>query len=232
MLISKKQLVNHMCSTDDTRKALHCICFGAEGAYSTDGKCVLLVPYPHKDNNTYYASDAVQAAAEAEFVRPLLINRQDAKEVAAVAKNVDLPYSGWRRTTHVKQQAMVAVLDAEPQAEAQQSAACTIHYIDDKADKSITVKRRFDGTGNFPDVAQFFKPAENCSKLVFDARLLEKLLRQIIAASVSEQKYVEFVIQQPNDRGRILEPAQINTRGNDEANSHSVRAVLMPVRIG
>ena len=64
MLISKQQLACHVCSAYDDRKAIQSICFDENGAVSTDGKRILIVPYPVNANQDLFETEESKADAE------------------------------------------------------------------------------------------------------------------------------------------------------------------------
>lgn len=216
MLISKKQLKNHVCSKDETRKALRYIHFTKDGAVSTDGKVLMVVPYPRWNENTRFASRDIKEKAEAELTRPVMIHAQDAPNIAASMKTQNFIFSG-------KQQPLAAILD-EGGADEQQSTRYTVAFNDPET--YLTMKFVRPSVTKFPNYQRFVEPRPNDVVLRFHTHLLATLLRKMSAAASDDQPYVEIRIPQPAENA-VIDFVQLATYGDGKV---GVRAAIMPVR--
>lgn len=206
MLISKKQLKNHVCSDDDSRRTLMFIRFDKKGAMSTDGKRAMLVPYPTQ--NPSMLRESVEEAAKAEFTNPVLIHKNDAAEIASGMKPISLP-------VHGKQIPLVAISSGGMN---QSEYFVVQNNID--SDKRMAVKRS--DPGNFPEVDNFFDIHEGDLTLRFTLKLLADLLNKMAAAAGPDQPFVEFRFSSDP-----LLPIQIATFGDERP---GVRGCIMQCR--
>jgi len=214
MLISKKQLKNHVCSKDETREALRYICFTKDGAVSTDGKVLMVVPYPRWNENTRFASRDIKEKAEAEFTRPVMIHAKDAPNIAASMKTQDFIFYG-------KQQPLAAILD-EGGADEQQSTRYTVAFNDPET--YLTMKFVRPSITHFPNYQRYLEHRPDDIVLRFNTALLADLLRKMSAAASDDQAYVDLRIK-PAENGAV-EPVQLATCGDGKP---GVQAVIMPV---
>jgi len=85
MLISKQQLAFNVCGYDDTRKAIQSICFDEIGAISTDGKRILIVPYPVDAKQDLFETEEAKADAKFKLApgQKILVHEEQAKQIAA-----------------------------------------------------------------------------------------------------------------------------------------------------
>lgn len=83
MLINKQQIKCHVASKDDSRKELCGICFRKEGAVSTNGKCLLIIPYPEINANDFF--EVPEAEIDRAFKlgenEEIIISQEDAKHL-------------------------------------------------------------------------------------------------------------------------------------------------------
>ena len=83
MLINKQQIKCHVASKDETRKEICGICFRKEGAISTNGRCLLVVPYPEIDSDDFF--EVPEAEIDNNFKLEnddeIIINQEDAKHL-------------------------------------------------------------------------------------------------------------------------------------------------------
>jgi len=83
MLINKQQIKCHVASKDETRKEICGICFRKEGAVSTNGRCLLVVPYPEIDSDDFF--EIPEAKIDNEFKlgenEEIIISQDDAKQL-------------------------------------------------------------------------------------------------------------------------------------------------------
>lgn len=84
MIISKEQLSCHVCSTDEERASINYISFEKDGAVSTNGKTILIVPYPNINDNDLF--ETAESIADAKYKlkenENIMVRRDVAKHVS------------------------------------------------------------------------------------------------------------------------------------------------------
>lgn len=218
MLISKKQLKHNMCSKDYTNPVLRCICFTDDGAVSTDGKALMVVPYPHHNEDTRFANHDVKEAADTKPERPIMVNANDAQAIAASMKDIRVSRFGKNGYT---QQAMAAIVDG---SSLPQMSKYMVVFNDEESIRNMLITRAT--VGEFPNHKTYFDERPRDMILRFNIRVLRDLLTKMIAADDSGNNIVELHISPAEDR-IVLDPVQLVARGGTYA---GVRAVLMPMR--
>lgn len=218
MLISKKQLKHNVCSRDYSRPPLRCICFADDGAVSTDGKVLMVVPYPHRNENTRFANPKVKKAADAPPEHPVMVKANDAQAIAASMK--DIRVSRFGKNGHT-QQAMAAITD---DSQLPQLSKYTVVFNDEESIRNMLVAQAT--VGKFPNHKTYFDKRPNDLILRFEIRRLRDLLTKMIAADDPDNRFVDMRISPTEDR-IVRDPVQLFARGGTYA---GVRAVIMPVR--
>lgn len=83
MLISKQQIKCHVASKDDSRKQICGICFTQDGAVSTNGRCLLVIPYPEINADDFF--EVPEAEIDRKFKlkegEEIIITQEDAKHL-------------------------------------------------------------------------------------------------------------------------------------------------------
>jgi len=205
MLISKQQLACHVCGCDDTRKAIQSICFDQLGAVSTDGKRLLIVPYPVNANQDLFETE--EAKADAKFKlspgQKILVHEEQAKQIAAAFFKGDGSDPGVR-------------FAAMEQKESGEKLISMVNP-EQKIRKEFLLDESFDG--GFPEYKQVIPKSETTLEISISLNLLLDLLNQMKKAqgdTISE--FVDFRFH--GERGLVE-----MTLGEDEK---AIRAYITP----
>lgn len=205
MLISKQQLACNVCSHDDTRDTLQCICFDEQGAVSTDGKRILIVPYPVFQDLELFETEETKADAKFKLDpgQKILIREEQAKQIAAAFFKGDGCIPGVR----------FAAMEQTPTGEK------LISFVnpEQKISKEFLLDESFDGA--FPNYRQVIPKSEITFEINVSINLLLDLLTQMKKAQGDQT--AEFVKFRFHGETGVFEL----TLGKDE---HQIRAYMSP----
>ena len=204
MLISKQQLACRVCGNDE-REALQSICFDQRGAVSTDGKRILIVPYPVNANQDLFETEEAKADAKFKLApgQKILVHEEQAKQIAAAFFKGDGSDPGVR-------------FAAMEQKETGEKLISMVNP-EQKIRKEFLLDESFDG--GFPNYLCVIPKSEVTLEINVSLNLLLDLLTQMKKARGDSA--AEFVnIKFHGERG-IFEL----TLGEDE---HAIRAFMAP----
>lgn len=205
MLISQEQCKFNVADKEDIREAIGKICFEKEGAVSTDGKRILVVPYPVYDDNDLFETEESKADAKYKLKEneSILIDADTAKHLAINF------FKEKEQENHVGRLAAVEVKDHD---------VC-ISMVSDIVNKEFKAHK---SEQDFPNWKQIIPKSETTGLTAFDIDLLIDTLKKIKGASRGYSNMVEFRF-----RGDI-NVVEIST--NSSENGDVIRAYVMPMR--
>lgn len=205
MLISKQQLACHVCGSDDTRKAIQSICFDQLGAVSTDGKRILIVPYPVNACQDLFETEEAKADAKFKLApgQQIFVHEEQAKQIAAAFFKGDGVIPGVR-------------FAAMEQKESGEKLISMVNP-EQKIRKEFLLDESFDG--GFLEYKLVIPKSETTLEISISLNLLLDLLTQMKKAQGDNPaEFVEFKFH--GERG-IFEL----TLGEDE---NAIRAYMSP----
>lgn len=232
MIISKRQLTCHAANVYDGRPELSYILFTRAGAVSTDGKCILRVPYPKPSEgqkNECFGTGQVREMADAELPEGgILVHAADAKLMESMIRKQQIAASEPNRLLDTVEYA--AMNGSQEGALKEASIACFDHGIS----RQITLGRAL--SRDFPLYERVIPPALGKVTMMVNAKALASLLSKIVKAAGESNVSVELRFDVKGNR--VFDPVQMFTLGKDPKHDQhgavpgndSVFAVFMPMR--
>jgi len=206
MIISKEQLQFHVCSGDSSRPEICKICFDKSGAISTDGKRLLVVPYPKLPDDELFESE--QTKADAKYEIP------DGERACISSENSRHVASNFFKYSEVKNpdQTFAAMEKCE-------NESVKISLTNGDLHKEFLIDA---SSQTFPEYSQIIPRSEPTFETMFDTSLLIDLLRKIKGADAGNSKYVKIRF---HGEAGLAELVTVS-----ESDHEPIRAFIMPVR--
>lgn len=204
MLISKQQLACHVCSAYDDRKAIQSICFDENGAVSTDGKRILIVPYPVNANQDLFETEESKADAKFKLApgQKILVHNEQAKQIAAAFFKDDGCVPGVRFAAMEQKNGEKLISMVNPEQ---------------KIHKEFLLDESFDG--EFPEYRRMIPKSDPTLQISFSVNLLLDLLQNMKRAQGDKKsEYVRFKFHGEMGIAELI-------LGDDE---HAIYAYLLP----
>lgn len=220
MIISKAQLENNVASKDDSRVALKHIVFCKEGAVSTDGKQLLVIPYPDKATDVYTTSADEffedEGFPEGEF--EILVEATEAKRFASLFPK----FKAWMRSSYGKVfKTKRAKLSMKPEDE----PGSTILIATEEGTEfsaNVVPQKTF---SSFPNWRVCVPGGKVYREISFDGKMLAQLINKILKASEEPNNHITLQFFTPKDKDKNLGAVKVL-----KTESKDLYGVIMPIR--
>ena len=205
MLISKEQCKNHVADQSDDREVIGKISFEKSGAVSTDGKRVLIVPYPVYSDNDLFETEESKADSKYKLKKneAILIDADTAKHLSVNF------FKEKEQTNHVGRLAAIDV----------KKDIVLISMVSDTIGKEFEIKK---SGQKFPDWRTIIPKSKVTGTTLFGIDLLLDTLKKIKSSITDDATNIEFRFH--GDIGVV----ELTTVGNCQ--HKEIKALIMPMR--
>lgn len=202
MLISKEQLKFNVCGTEDNNNN---ICLDEFGAVSTDGKRLMIVPYPKDCDLELFEDEVTRADAKYKLApgERILISAEQAKQISNAFCKGDSIIPGVE----------FAAIEKNPDG----TKSISMVNPDEGIQKEFLVAEKFD---NFPNYRIVIPASEPTAEFVFTTSLLVDFLTKMQKAGKEYSDCLRIKFHGPHGVAEFI-------HGNIEEN---IKGYMVPCR--